>query len=60
MATRELEMPCRVLDMHTADYLNLHSRPNAMRVDVSGGRVVGLPMMKLLLRRADWGGFCAM
>jgi hypothetical protein len=55
MATKELEMSCRVLETHTADCLNLLSTPNAMRVDVSGGRVVGLPMVKLLLRRADGG-----
>jgi hypothetical protein len=46
-------MSCRVLEMHTADCLNLLSTPNAVRVDVSGGTVVGLPMVKLLLRRAD-------
>jgi hypothetical protein len=47
-------MSCRLLlEMHTADWLNLLSTPNAMRVDVSSGRVVGLPMVKLLLRRAD-------
>jgi hypothetical protein len=48
-------MPCSVLEMHTADCLNLLSSPNAMLVDVSGGRVVGLPMVRLLLRRADGG-----
>jgi hypothetical protein len=30
-------MLCRVLlEMHAADCLNLHSTPNALRVDVSG------------------------
>jgi hypothetical protein len=53
MATKELEMSCGVLlEMHkvAADWSNLLSTLNAMRVDESGGRVVGLPMVKLLLR----------